>query len=685
MRLLYVLVIYFFCITKIFAQSIPNEETTFSIHKNEKQQFSFALQKGYTLRAIIIQKGIDLEITVYKKGDTVKLGYYDSPNGEYGPERISFESPADGNYLLVVDPLPDDTAREGQYSIRLKSINILQAIHDTSFSNGSGISTIALNKVKIENLTNLGMLWGFLKYHHPSIASGDHNWDADLFRILPIILSAQTKEEANSAMEKWVDDLGKLDICKNCKSVQYDSTVKLLPDYGFLFNKGNLKGSLVEKLSYIKNNRNQDENFYIDLAQGIGNPVFSHENPYYKMVNSDAGYRLLSLFRYWNMIQYFYPYKYAIGENWNNILPEFIPKFIDAKDSIQYTLACLEIIARIHDSHANIWGNNNSLNRYFGIYHAPFQAKFIEDKLVVTDYYSDTLSIKEKIKIGDIITKINGQQVNILLKNYLYITPASNYETQLRDMPGQRLLRSYLDSMVVEVQRDNKLMLITIPCLPVSRLNVGIDFNPNPKDSSYKILNGNIGYLFPGRYKNSQLAAIKKMFETTRGIIIDMRCYPSEFMPFTFGDYIKPNVSPFVKFTVGDINNPGLFTFGSPYSNGEPNPDYYKGPIVEIVNATSQSQAEYTTMAFQSAPNVTVIGSITAGADGNVSPIILPGGIYTLISGIGVYYINGEETQRKGIRIDVVLKPTIESIKDGKDLLIEKAIEIINAKNHNID
>jgi hypothetical protein len=50
------------------------------------------------------------------------------------------------------------------------------------------------------------------------------------------------------------------------------------------------------------------------------------------------------------------------------------------------------------------------------------------------------------------------------------------------------------------------------------------------------------------------------MSETTRGIIIDMRCYPSEFVPFTFGDYIKPSASPFVKFSAGDINNPGLFT-----------------------------------------------------------------------------------------------------------------------------
>jgi len=681
MRAFHILIIGSFYALTLNAQSIPSIETTFSIHKNEKQTFSFALQKGYTLRAILIQKGIDLEISVYKKDDTVRLAHFDSPNGEYGPEHITFESPADGNYTLVINALSEDTAKEGKYSMRQKSIKILQAIHDSAFANGSGISTIILNKVTIENLTNLGMLWGFLKYLHPSIANGDHNWDADLFRVLPNLLSAQTKEEANSVLEKWVDALGKPDPCKTCKSIQNDSNIKLLPDYGNLFNKGNLNSTLIEKLDYIKNNRNQDENYYVDLAEGIGNPVFTKENPYYKMVYPDAGYRLLSLFRYWNIVQYFFPYRYAIGEDWNKVLPEFIPKFINAKDSIQYTISCLEIIARVHDSHANIWGVNNSLNSYFGKYYAPIQAKFIESKLVVTDYYSDTLSIKEKIKIGDIITKINNEPVNILVKKNLYITPASNYETQLRIMPNQRLLRSNLDSIKVEVQRDNKIFLINIPCYLASKLNLGIDFNPSPKDSSYKILDGNIGYIFPGRFKNSQLPAIKKMFENTRGIIIDMRCYPSEFMPFTFGHYIKPNASPFVKFTSGDVNNPGLFTLGPLYSNGEPNPDYYKGPIIEIVNAVSQSQAEYTTMAFQSAPNVTVIGSTTAGADGNVSPIILPGGIYTLISGIGVYYINGEETQRKGIRIDIELRPTIESIKDGKDLLMEKAIEIINSKN----
>ncbi len=97
-----------------------------------------------------------------------------------------------------------------------------------------------------------------------------------------------------------------------------------------------------------------------------------------------------------------------------------------------------------------------------------------------------------------------------------------------------------------------------------------------------------------------------------------------------------------------------------------------------IVNETTQSQAEYTTMAFRVAPNVKVIGSTTAGADGNVSQFNLPGGITTMISGLGVYYPDGKETQRVGIIPDIEVKPSIKGIKDGKDELLEKAREIIN-------
>ncbi len=290
-------------------------------------------------------------------------------------------------------------------------------------------------------------------------------------------------------------------------------------------------------------------------------------------------------------------------------------------------------------------------------------------------YYNDTLNVKQNFKIGDVIKTINGVSITELVKKNLPITPASNYETQLRDMPQAFLLRGNAPEFTYEIIRDGKTLNVTQVNLPRTKINYAALDPLGPNDPAYKLIDGNIAYLYPGKYYNKDLEAIKKMFNGTKGIIIDMRCYPSEFMPFTFVPYIKSGDNNFVKFTVGSVANPGQFITGKEL-NIKPTNEY-KGKVVVIVNEQTQSQAEYTTMAFQSSPNVTVIGSTTAGADGNVSSIILPGGINTMISGIGVFYPDGTPTQRKGVRIDEIVKPTIQGIKAGKDELLERAKTII--------
>jgi C-terminal processing protease CtpA/Prc len=189
-----------------------------------------------------------------------------------------------------------------------------------------------------------------------------------------------------------------------------------------------------------------------------------------------------------------------------------------------------------------------------------------------------------------------------------------------------------------------------------------------------------IGYIYPGIIKNAYLPKIMEEVKNTRGLIIDMRTYPSDFIVFTLGGYLMPEATRFVKFSRTSNTNPGLFTYYTNLSVGKNNNDYYKGKVVIIVNETTLSQAEYTTMALSVAPGAKVIGSTTAGADGNVSAFTLPGGIRTAISGIGVYYPDGKETQRIGIVPDFVIKPTIKGIVERRDELLEKAIEIINEK-----
>jgi len=70
-------------------------------------------------------------------------------------------------------------------------------------------------------------------------------------------------------------------------------------------------------------------------------------------------------------------------------------------------------------------------------------------------------------------------------------------------------------------------------------------------------------------------------------------------------------------------------------------------------------------------------GSTTAGADGNVSPLALPGGLRTMISGVGVFYPNKAPTQRIGIVPNVEVRPTIAGIRAGRDEVLEEALRQI--------
>ena len=49
-----------------------------------------------------------------------------------------------------------------------------------------------------------------------------------------------------------------------------------------------------------------------------------------------------------------------------------------------------------------------------------------------------------------------------------------------------------------------------------------------------------------------------------------------------------------------------------------------------------------------------------------------------MISGTGVYYPDGSETQRVGVKLVMEVKPTIRGIIEGRDELLEKAIEMIH-------
>lgn len=541
---------------------------------------------------------------------------------------------------------------------------------DKEFDNGSLIQLPNLSSENINNLELLGRVWGFLKYYHPEIAKGKYNWDYELFRFLPKYIIVQSSNVRDKLIINWINSLGVIKECPKCKPTDKDAWLK--PDLSWIDNQSK---DLKNKLLQVYNNRSQGGNYYISMASNVGNPEFKNENAYSKMSYPDDGFRLLSLYRYWNMINYFFPYKHLMDEDWSKKLKENIPLFINAKDELSYELACIQLIGDIQDTHANIWGGADKIDEWKGTNYSPLQVRIIENQLVVIDYYNEELKSEVGLNIGDVITKINGKTIDEIIKDKSKYYPASNSPTRLRDISAD-FLRSNSKKIEIEFKSDNsETKAKAIKLYPRDSLNI-YHWYRKSEDKSYRMLENNIGYVTLQTITENDISKIKDEFKNAKGIIIDIRNYPSTFVPFSLGSYFVSTSTPFVKFTHGNVDNPGEFTFTKNLeipSQGKT----YKGKLIVLVNELSQSQAEYTAMAFRAGNNTTIIGSTTAGADGNVSTIMLPGGLRTMISGIGVYYPNGGETQRVGIVPDMEIKPTVKGIREGKDELLEKAIEII--------
>lgn len=546
---------------------------------------------------------------------------------------------------------------------------IYTAERDKEFELGSKIKTIDPTDKNIENIYQLGLIWGFLKYYHPAVAKGNYNWDNELFRIMPKILSCENNEERDKILTKWIKSLGHF---KKSDSLIYEvpaEQIKCYPDLDWMYNSG-FSRELKKTLNGVRLSNEYPYHFYVryNYAQQA---KFMNEKNYAEISQYDVGMRILSLYRYWNMIQYYFPYKYLIGEDWKGVLKEFIPYFIDASQSHDFELTTVKLIARINDTHAGTNILPEVVIDCINCQIVPFIPTYVENQFVVEKITNKKECERNDIRHGDIITKINDRDVADIVNDISPFIAASNHSVKMKNIANVYLCLTKDTVLTVTFKRDNK--EFTKKLRTESYMYI-----PKENQSSFKKIGTNIGYISMGSLQISEIDNVMKEFAETKGIVIDLREYPNGTYS-KLADYLLPRETEFVKCTRVSMQTPGLIYSDTLSLNvGHKNSDYYKGKVIILINEQTQSQAEFSTMALRMSPNAIVVGSQTSGADGDISEVSLLGGITTAFSGIGIYYPDGTETQRIGIQPDVLIKPTIKGVTEGRDELMEKAIQIIN-------
>lgn len=528
-----------------------------------------------------------------------------------------------------------------------------------------------------ENLFFLSKVWGLMKYYHPNTNGGGVDFDKELIELIPLIKSAKNINERDALIYDWVMGYGDFEILDEKNTIASDFSSLPLDSY--------LDFSWINDTQMTENLRiilkrvsiaDRDNRFQTDqLPYMLSTDYyfnFDYEEHYAHMSYPDENYRLLSLFRFWNVFEYFSPNKDILDTPWDDTLFMMIPQFLEASDELEYQKALRSLAKLTDDGHGIVTGTQKLYQESIGSYRIPVDLAWHENRAVVTATRYRDQDLDAYLKVGDVIKAINGFPIDEALEGLKFYNAASHKGAEI-SFALRHCLTVKNEDVTMDITRYGENLSLEFVAYPLGELTQD---NAQEKPSLYW-LNEDTLYLDYNRITLEEFNGSKKEILGSKALIIDLRGYPKHEMIFhSISDFLFPEPTHFVNLHLVDPNYLGnLYT--EPYSLGKFNLHHYKGEVISLVNMNTGSHTEFCAMAFRSAPKGIVIGSETIGQNGNVVRVPMVGEYAIYYSSLGVHNIDNSETQRIGILPDIEVIPTVESIANGEDLYLNAALEYL--------
>lgn len=399
--------------------------------------------------------------------------------------------------------------------------------------------------------------------------------------------------------------------------------------------------------------------------------VWRPDRTYSETPYPDRAHRQLAAIRFWNVIQLFYPYQHLLDGTWDSALQRNLPRFEAAKDDREYAMAVLEMATLVKDGHTRVFGGRvqDVIGRGPEV---ALDALEIEGKPVIVSVGASAAAAG--VQAGDIIEAVDGEAMDQRMRRLEpYLTAATPAATRRR--------------VIVQALYGADSSAVTLKLRGASgtkEAKVARSWNEYREmlrsSESYKMLPRNVGYVRMEQLQVGEVEEMFRKFQDTRAIIFDIRGYPNGTV-WSIAPRINTRGA-----KVGAVFERVLTTEWEPVrlkfeqklltANGP----VYRGRTLTLIDERAISHAEHTCLFFEAANGTTFVGSPTAGANGDVTRLSLPGGLSVMFTGHDVRHADGRQLQRVGIQPDVPVRPTIAGVRAGRDEVLERALAVLDEK-----
>ncbi len=541
-------------------------------------------------------------------------------------------------------------------------------------------------------------VWGFLKYYHPAIGTGRVDADAIFLKYVEDVLNTKDTRAYHAVLTSMFKEIGAVSRLPAIKD-----TVGLFTrnDRTAWINTEKLLSPAIRgQLQLLRRNGYRDS-VHRYLPENFHVAEIPAESALDSIQYPNRPYQLLALARYWNAIEYLFPYKYLIGKDWNTVLIEQLPFFSKPMAPEVFEKHFLQLNASIVDTHGGSMRIRQGAKIY-GSYFPPFVFRFAGDSIVVTDFIDSASCARQDIRRGDVVLMVRGKNIATSIKEYEGFISASNLSKKKDFFSSLSFLFPFrgFDSIITvrylrEGQVRDKQVQLQKPTSPflnnMNRLYSKLTGNGSTtlNDFVLKSINKDIAWVDAANlsifYNNSDgehaIDSVMAAMRThKKAIILDLRCYATQAVFYNkFLPALGWKLQPFAELKAHYRRFPGIYYSHDIYSVVARAEllSRYTGKIILLVNEKTQSQSELITMILQASCPAIVVGAQTAGCDGDLIDLPIPGGYNTSFSGRHVAYIDGTASQQLGVKRDVKVRCTTKGIANEKDEILEAALKLV--------
>jgi C-terminal processing protease CtpA/Prc len=401
--------------------------------------------------------------------------------------------------------------------------------------------------------------------------------------------------------------------------------------------------------------------------------------------------RIKIFVKLWTEVKYnFANFDLVPQVNWDQVLKDKLPLVRQDQSNKDFAKLLVRCIAELKDGHTDI------SMKFCMIFHEAQPAlvvKPIEGRAIITEIGNSNDVAKVNLKIGDEILKIDGKDVRELLEEEIYPYVFASTD-QWRDIKAFRyLLRgpasSEINLRIKNAEGKQRNIVLT--------RDLGWGRNMPRKehtDFEYRDLGDGISYVAINTFKTSEVVdEFRKHMDRIRGskgLIIDVR---------ENGGGNSGNGDRIVSLLIDKpiLNSPwktpqhiaAFQAWGRPekwhigeMDYVEPNEEMerFSGPIIALMGPESFSAAEDFLVLLHSSKRATLVGGKTGGSTGQPLRFKFDYGVDGRICTKRNTYPDGREFVGIGVIPDVEVHATRQSITEGKDIVLQRGIEVLKDK-----